>query len=364
MLENSKTTFITNSDTDAEIVYDRPPLIMNDLYIDSSIQHLPVEKEVWKQWNSRCSNFENHHLFGTVTRGVFLDNTVITNISRYLGTEVVPLAYNQGADNILAQILVREIGTIGENIASTDQQDEILIFAENNGDSQFKTRYYLPDGLNRSIILATGTEMLDTSESGDHYIAINIRRYGNDIYFLVNDSLEYPGSEINQQVYNTIREISTIINKNPDNRNFNFHIINVRHNERQQTQTNDNDYDINTCAIWSAINAVNMQNISRDVFLNLVGNKNIKTQYINSNCSNSSSHISDKSFKNKGNFTKRFQEKNVGGDFRNRVIMSRMNDNSKKKKNTHESLQPLNITNVQRETERRNKRSKKVITKI
>ena len=234
-------------------------------------------KYLWQQWEGKTDEdkkFNNHEIFGNSERGEFLDDSILTNITKYLldresGILVLPAK----SKDLIGSIF--EGKQLPIECKSMSHIDQNTCGIEEHGSTY--TKYSIPNNFNKSIILTTGANLNYPDRTGDlssgnHYIAVNIRKNNNEIYFVVSDSFtnnsnkDHVNDEINNVLDNLIQEINNFRYSQGLAR-FNFNIINLYSSKAQQTNEENN---INTCGIWAAINAVDMQNVSNEQFIKIV----------------------------------------------------------------------------------------------
>lgn len=164
--------------------------------------HKKIFDELMQLWDAEIKgNSQDNLIFKNSTRGNFLEDSIVRNIIRKLGggeIQILPAKMSSSSDPL--------------NILNIKQE---LLIDDNNND------------FNRSFILTTGAR-LDTPDSGDHYVAVNIRRIGNNIYFTVSDSLRNNNinSEIMECLQSMIEQINSYRSSNGLSQ-FKFNILNL-----------------------------------------------------------------------------------------------------------------------------------------
>lgn len=274
---------------------DLTPIRRSNFESENTIRQQEELLRLWTEHNER--NESNDSIFGTTRSPQLLSDNIVRNIINHespnSGINILPA--NQSTETIIGQIFQNElIYTENEQpeerrndlINSVHLPEEVEVTHESGEGYLLGTNYYIPNNYNNTIILTTGTSP-NQSDSGSHYVALNIRRVGNEIFFNIADSFAnqhnilQPNPEILDTISGIIRQIN--FTRNDGNLEpFDFHITNLFDIQRQQNQIG---YNTNTCGIWAALNAVNMQNISNEEFINLF--RNARMEIYETNCERS-----------------------------------------------------------------------------
>lgn len=239
-----------------------------------------IENEIWKKFHDD-NEFKENGLFRGETRGNFLYNDtsqrVISEISKTISDNYAPPLAVMATESIygcLPSVFNRNLdfnkpldllpcGNEKEQIerdsaVGISEVDDYFDLLDHKR-KKIQDIRYIPNGFNKSFVV---------NINSFHFSAVNMRRSDDRLVFSVSDSL----NTLYSDVKNGIDKVVNKINKNRENFGFKPFIATTIFLECEQKQQ-VGEKGMNSCAIWSAINAVDMQQIPNDKFFDsLPGN--------------------------------------------------------------------------------------------